>query len=330
MMRTISAAAFGMCVGVWFTVLAWALVAFPLPSSVFVLMFSVALIAVLTTLPTWVRLLLHRPNKDRHAVGWSAVMIATIGAMAVLPQLPDSGVGYGSPVWAFAAASIAMLAAAATVDRGHAVTGPQDSSARGLLLDTSAWIDGRVVQLAEWDLLHVAAHSTHGVMDELKSLADRTDPTARARGRAGLDAIQRWRAAGRDLHLADDIIEEGSSVDERLTQMAHTHGWTLVTTDAPLEAHASARGVAVLNPHALMDSMRGSVRTGERFTMALTSEGQESGQAVGHLEDGTLVVVDGARGLVGRNVEIEVTRLLQTKTGRMVFAKLAEPTAELA
>ncbi len=330
MNRTPVTVTFGVTVGAWFTVLAWALVSFPLPSSVFVLMFSVALIAILTTLPTWVRLLLQGTNRDRHALGWSAVVVATAGALVVLPQLPDSSAGYGPPVWAFAVASLTMLAAAAGVDRGTPKPSPREPAAPTLLLDTSAWIDGRVVQLAEWGVLHAEACTTHGVMDELKDLADRTDATVRARGRAGLDAVQRWRAAGRTLQIEDEPTTSHGSVDDRLVQRALAGGLMLVTTDAPLEAQASALGVPVLNPHALMDSLRGGLHTGERLTVALTAEGQEAGQAVGHLEDGTLVVVDGARGLMGRHVEIEVTRLLQTKTGRMVFAKLAQPTTELA
>jgi rRNA-processing protein FCF1 len=322
----VSAGAFGVSVGLWLTALTWSLVAFPLPSSVFVLMFSVALIAILTTVPTWVRVVMHSPPLTRHAFGWSAVAVATAGALLALPRLPDGGLAYAAPVWALAVTSLLMLTAAASLDRATARSETQPSTNRTLVLDTSAWIDGRTVQLAEWGLLQADACTTEDALGELKALADNSDATARARGRAGLDAVRRWREAGLALRVEPSLETNDSSVDERLADLARTHEWTLVTTDAPLETHAAARNVHVINPHALMDDLRGAVRTGERLTLMLTAEGHEPGQAVGHLDDGTLVVVDGARGFIGYRTEVEVTRLLQTKTGRMVFAKRADPT----
>lgn len=323
-MSATSAGVFGASVGLWLTALTWSLVAFPLPSSVFVLMFSVALIAILTTVPTWVRLVMHSPPLTRHTFGWTAAAVATAGALLALPNLPDGGLSYAAPVWALAVTSLLMLTAAASVDRGKPETQP--TSNRTLVLDTSAWIDGRTVQLAEWGLLQADACTTEDVLSELKALADNSNPAARARGRAGLDAVQRWREAGLALRVEPKMATDESTVDDRLAELAHLHAWTLVTTDSPLETHAAARGVHVINPHALMDDLRGAVRTGERLTLMLTAEGHEPGQAVGHLDDGTLVVVDGARGFIGHRTEVEVTRLLQTRTGRMVFAKRADPT----
>lgn len=189
------------------------------------------------------------------------------------------------------------------------------------VVDTSALIDGRIVDLVTtgfWtgDLL---IHSA--VLRELQAIADSSDPKRRGRGRRGLDAVaELQRAKTVDVHLVE---EDGVfDVDAALVRLARDRGASLLTADHNLSKVAQALSVPVPNLNRLAAAFRTPVGVGDELVVELVKDGREHGQAVGYLEDGTMVVVERAGEHIGAEVPIQVRNVIQTATGRMVFAVL--------
>ncbi len=193
------------------------------------------------------------------------------------------------------------------------------------VVDTSAIIDGRIADIAETGFLEGALIVPEFVLRELQMVADSSDPSKRQRGRRGLDVLQRMRS---DPHLTLQIVEEDFAhireVDLKLIELARQLEAKIVTNDFNLNKVAQVRGVPVLNINDLANSLRPVVLPGEKMRVLVMKEGKEFDQGVGYLDDGTMVVVDHARRLIGRSVEIAVTSVLQTASGKMIFGKLDE------
>lgn len=193
----------------------------------------------------------------------------------------------------------------------------------GLLLDTSALMDGRIVTAAQTGFVPDKLIVPRSVVNELQLLADQADHEKRSRARRGLDAIKELQDMD---HVVVDMIEDGQTgsggVDERLIELAKKRKAQLCTIDFNLNKAATALGIRVLNINELAGSLRMAFLPGEVMSLALSQKGQSSNQAVGYLADGTMVVVDKAGSLVGKTVQIEFVRSLQTAAGRMMFAKL--------
>lgn len=191
-----------------------------------------------------------------------------------------------------------------------------------VVIDTSALIDGRVVSLVETGFINgdVLIHS--GVLQELQRIADSSDPKRRARGRHGLDAvIELQHAPTVQVHLVE---EEGvRDVDAALVRLARDRGASLITADHNLAKVAEALSVPVPHLNELAAAFRLPVGPGDELTVELVKEGREHGQAVGYLEDGTMVVVEEARDQIGSEVPVVARNVIQTTTGRMVFASLS-------
>lgn len=200
---------------------------------------------------------------------------------------------------------------------------PRVGLARGevAVVDTSALIDGRIVDLVATGFLtgDLLIHSA--VLRELQAIADTSDPKRRARGRRGLDAVaELQRAKAVQVHL---IEEDGVfDVDAALVRLARERGASLVTADHNLAKVAEALGVPAPNLNRLASAFRTPVGVGDELVVELVKDGREHGQAVGYLEDGTMVVVEEARDRIGREVPVRVRNVIQTATGRMVFATL--------
>lgn len=195
------------------------------------------------------------------------------------------------------------------------------------VIDTSALVDGRVADLVETGFLtgDLLIHS--GVLEELQRIADSSDPRRRGRGRRGLDVVaelQRSPTVG--VHLVE---ERGiRDVDAALVHLARDRGASLITTDANLAKVAEAVGVQVPQLNRLAVAFRLQFGPGDQLPVQLVKEGREHGQAVGYLDDGTMVVVEAASDRIGTEVAAVVRNIIQTATGRMVFASLPEPTDE--
>jgi len=189
------------------------------------------------------------------------------------------------------------------------------------VLDTSALIDGRVLDLVKTGFLSGDLLVHTGVLRELQAIADSSDPKRRGRGRRGLDTIAELkRAATVDVHLVE---EDGvPDVDAALVALARDRGASLITTDHNLAKVAQALSVPVPALNDLVEAFRLPVVQGDVLDIELVKEGREAGQAVGYLEDGTMVVVESSRERIGHEVPVVVRNVIKTSTGRMIFANL--------
>jgi uncharacterized protein YacL len=189
------------------------------------------------------------------------------------------------------------------------------------VVDTSALIDGRILDLVATGFLSGDLLVHTAVLRELQTIADSSDPRRRARGRRGLDAVgELKRAATVEVHLIED--DGGSDVDAVLVRVARERGASLVTTDHNLSKVAEAVGVPVPRLNDLAVAFRTPIGIGDEIEVRLVKQGREAGQAVGYLEDGTMVVVEAAGERIGSDAPIVVRNVIATATGRMVFANL--------
>ncbi len=191
-----------------------------------------------------------------------------------------------------------------------------------LLLDTSAIIDGRASVLRSLGVIEGEARVPRFVLAELHTLADSADEIKRGRGRRGLDFLSKDAAAeGGATEVFEADYPEIPGVDEKLVRLARDIGGTIVTVDHNLSGVARAEGVNVINLNEVATAMRPTYLPGERLSLRIVKPGKEASQGVGYLEDGTMVVVAEGSEHVGEDVEAEVTSVLQTSAGRMVFAR---------
>lgn len=196
---------------------------------------------------------------------------------------------------------------------------------RPKVIDTSAIIDGRIVDVVEAHFLEGAVLVPRFVLGELQHIADSEDPLRRKRGRRGLEMLdQLLQATNVETEVVDDAPGEGAEVDEKLIRLCQQLDADMITTDYNLNRVASLQGVRVLNLNQLANAVKAMFLPGERLDLHVVREGRESGQGLAYLEDGTMVVVEDAGELVGRTVEVVVTSSLQTNMGRMIFARPVE------
>lgn len=199
----------------------------------------------------------------------------------------------------------------------------QDESDTPLILDTSSIVDGRFQEVLQTGFLHGRLIVPKFVLTELQQVADSEDEMKRARGRRGMDLLNKLRKEGRvPLKIHDDDFPNIHSVDEKLVQLAKVLQAKVLTTDYNLNKIAEFQGVPILNVNELAAALKPVVQPGEILEIKLSREGKENNQAVGYLDDGTMVVVDNAKRLIGQSQRVCVTSALQTQSGRMIFAKL--------
>jgi uncharacterized protein YacL len=193
------------------------------------------------------------------------------------------------------------------------------------VLDTSALIDARILDVVRAGFVGGSLLVPRGVLHELQSIADSGDPSRRRRGRRGLECLRALqRTPSVEVLLVDDEPGDSGDVDTRLVRLARQRGAALVTNDTALAQVAAALDVPARSMNELAEALRTPLLPGQEVTILLTREGRQHDQAVGFLEDGTMVVVEEARERVGSEVNVTVTNVLQTTSGRMVFARLGE------
>ncbi len=192
---------------------------------------------------------------------------------------------------------------------------------RAYLIDSSAAIDGRVLELSRSGLLPGALWVPAFVLDELQTIADSADRERRRRGRRGLDVLEALRTERDDLVVVEDTVPERDEVDAKLLVLAERYGAMLVTTDHNLSRAAGLRGITTINPHSLGEALRPMLATGEHIELLISRPGSEPGQGVGYLEDGTMVVVSEAADSIGEMLEVEISNMVRTSVGRMFFAR---------
>ena len=195
------------------------------------------------------------------------------------------------------------------------------------ILDTSVIIDGRIADIADTGFLDGVLVIPQFVLHELQMVADSADSMKRNRGRRGLDILQRIQKMG---HLKVQIVQEDfpavREVDMKLIELAKIYDCKIVTNDFNLNKVAHLRGVEVLNINELANSLKPIVLPGELMRVFILKEGKEYNQGVAYLDDGTMVVVDNARRMISRTIDISVTSVLQTTAGKMIFGKYDERT----
>jgi uncharacterized protein YacL len=196
------------------------------------------------------------------------------------------------------------------------------------ILDTSVIIDGRIADIAETGFLDGVIVTPQFVLRELQLVADSADSLKRNRGRRGLDILQRLqKVANLQIQIVEDDFPAIREVDLKLIELAKVYEGKIITNDFNLNKVAQLQGVEVLNINELANSLKPIVLPGETMRVFILKEGKEYNQGVAYLDDGTMVVVDNARKMIGKTIDVSVTSVLQTTAGKMIFGKWDERTA---
>lgn len=201
----------------------------------------------------------------------------------------------------------------------------EDEGNRLLLLDTSVIIDGRIAGICETGFISGKLIIPRFVLQELQQISDSADELKREKGRRGLDMLNKLKnLPGQEVIVHEEILPDVKGVDAKLVRLAKLLDCQIMTNDYNLNKVAKIEGVQVLNINELAGAMRPVVFPGEVMKVHIRKEGKEKNQGVSFMDDGTMVVVDNARKLIGKNVSITVSSVLQTSAGRMIFAALNE------
>jgi uncharacterized protein YacL len=205
---------------------------------------------------------------------------------------------------------------------------PQNKPDNLLLLDTSVIIDGRIADLIETNLLEGLIIVPRFVLKELQQIGDSVDPIRRARGRRGLEMLNRLQRSTRvEVKIHDGDFPEEKEVDAKLVRLARNLGAKLFTNDYNLGKVAGLQSVGLVNIHDVAKAFKTVLLPGEVLQLRIVREGKDKGQGVGYLNDGTMVVVNQAQNLIGQQVEVQVQSLLQTGAGVIVFAEVKPAVA---
>jgi uncharacterized protein YacL len=200
---------------------------------------------------------------------------------------------------------------------------PRQAPLLGMLVDTSAIIDGRIGDLISTGFVDRELVIPVFVLQELQRVADSTDPQRRARGRRGLEVVHDLRLSSHPVATPEISVPDVTDVDAKLVRVAHEQDMPILTTDYNLNKVAQIQGVQVLNVNDLANALKPAVLPGEALRVKVIREGKEAEQGVGYLDDGTMIVVEGGRERIGELVETEVTSVLQSPSGKMIFTRLA-------
>src|SRR4029077_3428229 len=193
------------------------------------------------------------------------------------------------------------------------------------LLDTSALIDGRIADICEAQFLEGVLGVPQFVLRELQMVADSSDSLKRQRGRRGLEVLQRIQKMPQvEVRILEDDFPQAGDVDHKLVELARRTGAKIVTNDFNLNKVATVQGFPVLNVNQLANALKPAVLAGELMRVFILREGKEPNQGVAYLDDGTMVVVDGARRMINKRVDVILTSVHQTTAGKMIFGRLEE------
>jgi len=200
---------------------------------------------------------------------------------------------------------------------------PQRSDDQVVLLDTSVVIDGRIADIAQTGFVERTLLVPRFILDELQYIADSSDALRRKRGRRGLDILNKLQQESVvPIRITDmDAAEEIRDADGKLVQLAKSLHCPIITNDYNLNRVAQLQGVSVLNINELANAVKTAVLHGETLKVRIIQEGTEPNQGVGYLDDGTMVVVEDGRRHMNENLDVTVTKVLQTAQGRMIFAQ---------
>jgi len=195
--------------------------------------------------------------------------------------------------------------------------------AKPVILDTSAIIDGRVIELILTGIFDNVVVVPSIVIEELKHISDSPDKLRKARGRRGLDYLSLLENdSGVDYRMVENGSDGHNDVDQDIVRFAKTNNARLATSDVNLAKSAKARKIQVININELSDLLKPPMLPGDKMTITLIQKGKSKDQAVGYLEDGTMIVVESARQYITEEKEVAISRFIQTKAGKMYFAEI--------
>ena len=219
-----------------------------------------------------------------------------------------------------------LLVAAEAVGLIRRPSGDGDRSSTSgdprIVVDTSAIIDGRIAEIVESGFIYGTLVIPRFVLDELQHIADSSDALRRNRGRRGLEILNRMqKEPGTPVEIIEDEVPEATEVDAKLVALARSRSKVILTNDFNLNRVAELQGVRVMNINSLANAVKPAVLPGEELRVRVIQEGKEAGQGVGFLDDGTMIVVEGGARHIDRDLDVAVTRVLQTVAGRMIFAQ---------
>jgi uncharacterized protein YacL len=199
---------------------------------------------------------------------------------------------------------------------------PERTGEPFIVVDTSAIIDGRIAEIVDSGFIYGTLVVPRFVLEELQHIADSPDTLRRARGRRGLDILARMQKdSPTPVQIVEDVVPEASEVDAKLVALAKSRSKTILTNDFNLNRVAELQGVRVMNVNSLANAVKPAVLPGEELRVKVIQEGKEAGQGVGFLDDGTMIVVEGGARFIDKELDVAVTRVLQTVAGRMIFAQ---------
>jgi uncharacterized protein YacL len=191
-----------------------------------------------------------------------------------------------------------------------------------IVVDTSAIIDGRIAEIVESGFIYGTLVIPRFVLDELQHIADSSDTLRRNRGRRGLEILNRMqKEPGTPVEIVEDAVPTETEVDAKLVALARARSGVILTNDFNLNRVAELQGVRVMNINSLANAVKPAVLPGEELRVRVIQEGKEAGQGVGFLDDGTMIVVEGGARHIDKDLDVAVTRVLQTVAGRMIFAQ---------
>jgi uncharacterized protein YacL len=191
-----------------------------------------------------------------------------------------------------------------------------------IIVDTSAIIDGRIAEIVESGFIFGTLVIPRFVLDELQHIADSSDTLRRNRGRRGLEILNRMqKEPGTPVEIVEDTVPSESEVDGKIVALARARSGVILTNDFNLNRVAELQGVRVMNINSLANAVKPAVLPGEELRVRVIQEGKEAGQGVGFLDDGTMIVVEGGARHIDKDLDVAVTRVLQTVAGRMIFAQ---------
>ncbi len=265
------------------------------------------------------------------ALGVSAIVVGLLMGVLIGVPLSQTGGVLGSIGPPVVALFLAFLMLAATMLKRDVLLGafagllPGSRGRRAtnrVVVDTSAVIDGRIVDIARTGFVLGALVVPRFVLDELQRIADSPDAMRRNRGRRGLEmlsALQKDPIA--TVEISEATYPEVAEVDAKLMAYARDHDAAILTNDYNLNRVADLQGIRVLNINELANAVKSVLHPGEEMSVRIIQEGKEAGQGVGYLDDGTMIVVEGGLRYLNSDLPITVTRVLQTVAGRMIFAQ---------
>jgi uncharacterized protein YacL len=274
---------------------------------------------------------LSEAGAGEFALGVAAIVVGLVMGVLVGIPLGQLGGAIGSLGPPIVALFLAFLMLAATMAKRDvllsAFSGILPGGRRGaisnrVVIDTSAVIDGRIVDIAQTGFILGHLVVPRFVLDELQRIADSPDAMRRNRGRRGLEmlsALQKDTVA--PVEISEAAYPEVAEVDAKLMAYARDHGAAILTNDYNLNRVADLQGIRVLNINELANAVKAVVHPGEEMSVRIIQEGKEAGQGVGYLDDGTMIVVEGGLRFLNQELPITVTRVLQTVAGRMIFAQ---------